>query len=87
MATARDDHSRLVNTLLVLRSRLGRYRPEKHYMRGPGPKTLSKLGEMFRAESDSVLQERVPEQWMSLIKSMQERSPCKSGNVAANPEY
>ena len=42
-------------------------------MRGPGPKTLSKLGEMFRAESDSVLQERVPEQWMSLIKSMQER--------------
>jgi hypothetical protein len=73
MAIATDGHSRLVNALLVLRSRLGPYQPERHYMRGPGPKTLSKLGEVFRAESESVLQERVPEQWLSLIKSMQER--------------
>jgi len=71
--TERDDHSRLVNTLIALRTRLGPYRPERHYMRGPGPKTLSKLGEIFRAESESLLQERVPEQWMTLIKSMQER--------------
>ena len=50
-----------------------RYRPELHYMRGPGPKTLSKLGDAYRAQTDSDLRERVPEAWLALIQSIRER--------------
>jgi hypothetical protein len=39
-----------------------RYRPEKHYMRGPGPKTLAKLGHMLRA---------VPERWLDIINAIE----------------
>ena len=42
-------------------------------MRGPGPKTLSKLGEMYRAETERELQEQVPDQWMLLVQSMKDR--------------
>jgi hypothetical protein len=63
----------LVQSLLALRSRLGRYQPERHYMRGPGPKTLSKLGEMYRAETQDVLEERVPEKWVALIRAIEKR--------------
>lgn len=45
-----------------------RYRPEKHYMRGPGPKTLMKLGEMLRTEFASVVREEIPQQWVELIE-------------------
>ena len=31
-----------------------RYYPERHYMRGPGPRTLSKIDEMLRAETEGV---------------------------------
>jgi hypothetical protein len=47
-----------------------RYRPEKHYMRGPGPKTLAKLGELLRAETDDVTREPVPERCLDLIQAM-----------------
>jgi hypothetical protein len=30
----------------------GRYRPERHYMRGPGPKTRAKLGGDGRHQAD-----------------------------------
>jgi hypothetical protein len=63
----------LVQSLLALRSRLGRYHPERHYMRGPGPKTLSKLGEMYRAETQDDLQERLPEKWIALTRAIEER--------------
>ena len=41
-------------------------------MRGPGPKTLSKLGEMYRAETQDVLEERLPEKWVALIRAFEE---------------
>ncbi len=63
----------LVQSLLALRSRLGRYYPERHYMRGPGPKTLRKLGETFRAETEHEMRERLPEQWLTLLQSISER--------------
>jgi hypothetical protein len=39
-----------------------RYHPEKHYMRGPGPKTLAKLGEMLRAETEDLTRVSIPAQ-------------------------
>jgi len=63
----------LVQALLALRSRLARYHPEKHYMRGPGPKTLSKLGDAYRAQTESDLEEHVPDEWLALIQSIRER--------------
>ena len=67
-------NSSLVQALLDMRARLARYHPERHYMRGPGPKTLSKLGEMYREETQDVLRERLPDQWLALIEAMQDRS-------------
>jgi hypothetical protein len=66
-------YSGLVQALIALRSRLAGYRPEKHYMRGPGPKTLSKLGDAYRAQAESELAERLPEEWLALIRSIRER--------------
>ena len=63
----------LVQSLLALRSRLAHYRPEKYYMRGPGPKTLHKLGEAYRAETTDVVRERVPDHWIALINSIHDR--------------
>lgn len=34
----------LLLTLFGLRRRAPAYRPERHYMRGPGPKSREKLG-------------------------------------------
>ena len=65
--------SGLVQALLALRARLVRYRPEKHYMRGPGPKTLSKLGAAYRAHTESELKRRLPDEWMALIESIRDR--------------
>jgi hypothetical protein len=47
-----------------------RYHPERHYMRGPGPKTLSKIGEMLRAETESFAGEPIPQRWLELIHAM-----------------
>jgi hypothetical protein len=69
----RSNNSNLVQVLVALRSRLGRYHPEKHYMRGPGPKTLMKLGEAYRAETDDDVRERIPEQWLALVGSIAQR--------------
>ena len=69
----RDGNSDLVQALLAMRARLARYRPEKHYMRGPGPKTLSKLGEAFRNETEGDVRERIPEQWVALVQSIAKR--------------
>ena len=71
--TMQKGTSGLVQALLALRARLVRYRPEKHYMRGPGPKTLSKLGDVYRSQTESDLQERVPAAWLALIQSIRER--------------
>ena len=46
------------------------YRPEKHYMRGPGPKSLGMIGRRFRAETDSITQEPLPEHWLAIIHSL-----------------
>ena len=62
----------LVQALLALRSRSAGYHPERHYMRGPGPKTLSKLGEMYREETKDLLRERLPDGWVALIRSIEE---------------
>jgi hypothetical protein len=48
----------------------GQYRPERHYMRGPGPKTLAKIGQMLRAETDDVTRESLPDQWVDLIERL-----------------
>jgi hypothetical protein len=61
----------LVQALLTLRSTSARYHPERHYMRGPGPKTLSKLGEMYREETKYLLRERLPDQWIALIRAIE----------------
>jgi hypothetical protein len=50
-----------------------RYHPEKHYMRGPGPKTLAKIGEMLRAETEDLIRETVPEEWVHLMERMEKR--------------
>ena len=39
------------------------YRPEKHYMRGPGPKSLAMIGRRFQRETKSITQEPLPEAW------------------------
>ena len=69
----RSNNSDLAQALLALRSRLVRYHPEKHYMRGPGPKSLMKLGEAYRAEAEGDVRERIPEQWLALIGSIAQR--------------
>jgi hypothetical protein len=64
---------RLVRKLLALRSRLGRYHPEQHYMRGPGPETLRKLGEAYRDAAEGEREKRIPEEWMVLVRAIQQR--------------
>ena len=49
------------------------YRPEKHYMRGPGPKTLAMIGRRYRAETAEEMREPLPEPWLALIQSIDER--------------
>ena len=41
-------------------------------MRGPGPKTLSKLGGMYREETKDLLRERLPDEWVALIRAIEE---------------
>jgi hypothetical protein len=49
------------------------YRPEKHYMRGPGPKSLGLIGDRLRADSEGIVQEPIPEQWHSLMQLLHEQ--------------
>ena len=57
----------------VRRNPFDGYRPERHYMRGPGPMTLSKLGEMLRAETEEATREPLPGRWLELINALRER--------------
>jgi hypothetical protein len=69
----RDGREHLVRKLFALRSRLVGYRPEKHYMRGPGPKTLSKLGEAYREAMEADIRARIPDEWVMLVESIGRR--------------
>ena len=40
-------------------------------MRGPGPKTLNKIGEMLRGEMEGGTREPVPQRWLDLIDSLE----------------
>jgi hypothetical protein len=53
------------------------YRPEKHYMRGPGPRSLGLIGDRLRVHSEDIVQEPLPEQWHSLMQLLhdQEKPP------------
>ena len=64
---------RLVRKLLALRSRLVRYHPEQHYMRGPGPETLRKLGEAYRDAAEGDTEARIPEEWIRLVGAIERR--------------
>jgi hypothetical protein len=62
----------LAKALAVVLSRMGgaSYRPEKHYMRGPGPKTLEQIGAQLRAESEDITRQPLPESWLALTRSL-----------------
>jgi len=51
------------------------YHPERHYMRGPGPKTLEKIGAELRARLETTTKEPLPEEWLRLIKSFEAQEP------------
>lgn len=52
------------------------YRPEKHYMRGPGPKSLS-AREGLRARTEDITRQSLPESWLALTHSLHERERLK----------
>jgi hypothetical protein len=60
------------------------YRPEKHYMRGPGPKTLAMIGWRYRGETSEETQEPLPERWIALIHSIDQHEKEKCGDDQAN---
>ena len=72
--------------MLAIWPRIGQYsyNPERHYMRGPGPKTLAKIGEMFRAGTASSTQEPLPQRWLELLHSLKEQRDA-SENVPQKP--
>jgi hypothetical protein len=47
-------------------------------MRGPGPKSLSMIGERFRAETESLTREPLPERWLALMRSLDEQEGERS---------
>jgi hypothetical protein len=51
----------------------GAYHPERHYMRGPGPKTLEKIGGELRARMDKTTKEPLPAEWLTLLRSLETR--------------
>ena len=50
------------------------YRPERHYMRGPGPKTLARLGEELRARTDGITREPLPAEWVTVLRKIDRRT-------------
>ena len=42
-------------------------------MRGPGPKTLGKLGEMYRSGAEHQLHERIPGRWLAIMQAIEEK--------------
>jgi hypothetical protein len=61
-----------------------RYRPERHYMRGPGPKTLAMIGRRYRAETAEETREPLPEHWLALIHPIDEQEKKTCGSDQAN---
>jgi hypothetical protein len=61
------------------------YRPYKHYMRGPGPKTLLKIGEMLRAETEGITREPLPQRWLDLLQSLEKQQAEKSRSGQGGP--
>ena len=56
----------------------GAYRPEKHYMRGPGPKSLAMIGRRFQRETKNITQEPLPEGWRELIRALENEQQGRS---------
>ena len=56
------------------------YRPEKHYMRGPGPKSLSLIGERLRAETQGFTQEPLPQRLRDLIHDLDAQEQQRAGH-------
>jgi hypothetical protein len=59
------------------------YRPERHYMRGPGPKTLAMIGRQYRAETSEETRGPLPERWLALIHSIDEQEKRGAGTDQA----
>lgn len=55
------------------------YRPEKHYMRGPGPKSLGMIGRRLRGEMSAVTQEPLPARWLALLEAAERREQGRTG--------
>jgi hypothetical protein len=47
-------------------------------MRGPGPKALGMIGRRFRAETQAITQEPLPERWLALIHSLEQKEPSSN---------
>jgi hypothetical protein len=60
------------------------YHPARHYMRGPGPKTLAMIGRRYRAETAEETREPLPEHWLVLIHSIDEQEKKRCGDDEAN---
>lgn len=54
-------------------------------MRGPGPKSLSLIGERFRAEADSITREPLPERWLALMRTLDEQDGKRSERDQEEP--
>jgi hypothetical protein len=78
-------HFRFVRkAMLALRPKVGRcaYRPEKYYLRGPGPMTLDTTGEMLRAETAGSTQEPLPQRWLDMLNSLEAQMHPRMGTRA-----
>src|SRR4029450_13567656 len=76
-----------LDKIFAVWSRLGAnrsYRPERHYVRGPGPKTLAMIGRRYRAETAEETREPLPEQWLALIHSIDEQEKKRCRDDQAN---
>ena len=58
------------------------YRPEKHYMRGPGPKTLEMIGRQFREETNPSIVEPLPERWLTLLRALDSQDKERAAGPA-----
>lgn len=63
------------------------YRPEKHYMRGPGPKSFAMIGRRFQRETKSITQEPLPEGWRELIRALEKEERGRSGQRSEPQEF
>lgn len=48
------------------------YRPEKHYMRGPGPKTLELIGGELRVRTKELTEAPLPDRWITILASLKD---------------